>query len=715
VSSAFDRRDFLRLTAVAVAGPVVACNDDDVGYAPDREVFPQSVASGDPRPGAVVLWTRAVDPDRPGEDLAVTLEVATEERFRRVVARVPDLVAAAAHDGVVKVRVTGLAPRTRYFYRFRALRGGTLPVVSPAGRTRTAPAPEQAVNVRLAIASCQDYRGRYYNAWQQLLDRDEDLDFVLFLGDYIYETVSGRPDQGPRGVQFSDPASAMPSGGAREGGGGGLAARSLSNYRDLYKAFRSDPVLQRVHERHPFVVIWDDHEFSNDCWGANATYSSGAADELQIERRRNAERAFFEFMPLDDAIDAERPPPAGAIDPQATPVYPQSRIHRQLIFGAYLRLVLLDFRSRRADHLVAEDAYPGTPFLAGAELAAAGLAARAAGEEFALVDVDVETPARAAVKAELLAAAVEEAMRAGLSADAARARAEMVVRGRLAVAHVNAVLGGRGMMALAIAPGSESERGLAFVHMGKRAWFTPVGSRFVLVDEIFQAYASAVFARTGGDSEQALGKDQEDWLKGILFSPRPRGWTVVGSSVSMSNLVLDLAGKPGVPADLQARFLFTADQWDGFPHKRAELLRRMRESSGGRTLVVAGDIHAAYASVEDGVPCLTTPAISSSTASEVAVEAVAGYGLDPTSTAIALLIAALDGLFKQANPGMVLSDVSSHGVLVLDVGADAVTATYHLIPAREARTSYAGRAIELRALVKDQRFRVEPGRITPMP
>jgi alkaline phosphatase D len=696
--STLDRRSFLRVTAIVAAGPAIGCGGSD-GAVPDRATFPQSVASGDPRPDAVVLWTRAVDPANAEGDLTVTLEVATDRQLGQVVARVEGLAAPAARDHVVKVKVTGLAPATTYYYRFR-----TGAAVSPTGRTRTAPGPEQDARVRFAFASCQDYDGRYYNVWQQLVERDEELDFVLFLGDYVYES-GGRVAGRPRQVIFSDPDGAMPR-------GGGLAARALSNYRDLYRTLRSDPVLQQVHERYPMVAIWDDHEFSDDCWGAHATYTSGAVDELEVERRRNAEQAYFEYLP----IDLSPPAAAGPLDPDAAPRFPDAQIYRELTFGTSLRLILTDYRSYRPDHLVPEDAYPGTLFLTAEGLAAevaagrapAALTTRVAGEAFTAVDIDA--PALAPVKAELLAVARAEAAAAGADPD----RADAVVRGVLALAHVNGVLKTRGKPELMVAAAPDQPHGLAFIHLGKRAWFTPVGSRFVVVEDLFQVYAAMLYASSGGASERALGPAQEDWLTGLLATPRPRGWTVVASSVSMSALVLDLRGKPGIPPDLQNRIVFTADQWDGFPGKKAELLQKMAASSGGRTLVVAGDIHAAYASVEHGVPCLTTPAISSGTASEVAGEAVAGYGLDPSAPGIGVLILALDGLFKEANPALVLSDTQSHGLVVLDLDGDAATATFQLINAAEVKTSYAGKAAQLRSHVRTVPFRVEPGKITPV-
>jgi len=265
-----------------------------------------------------------------------------------------------------------------------------------------------------------------------------------------------------------------------------------------------------------------------------------------------------------------------------------------------------------------------------------------------------------------------------------------------------------------VAPAADLPHGLGFIHLGKRAWFTPVGARFVVVKDVFDLYAALLYARSDGASERAYGQAQDDWLSDVLAIPRDRGFTVLASSVSMSTLVLDLRGKPGIPPDLQNRIVFTADQWDGFPNKKAELLSRLASAPGGRCLVVAGDIHAGYASIEGGVPCLTGPAISSSTASEEAGSAVAAYGIDPQSSAIALLILALDGLFKEGNPALVLSDTHSHGVVVLEVDADQATATYQLVPATEVKTSYAGRSADLRTKVKDLAFRIEPGKITPL-
>jgi alkaline phosphatase D len=687
-----DRRSFLRLTALVAAGPPLACSSDGGSSPPpDRAWFPQSVASGDPRPDGVVLWTRVLDPDHPADDASATLEVATDPGFSQVVAR-SDLTAAAEHDHVIKVKVIGLLPRTRYHYRFRSSRNGS-DVFSPVGRTRTAPSADDPVTIKLAFASCQDFAGRYYNSWQALLDRDDDLDFVIFLGDYIYEYAGGPPE---RQVAL--------------GSGAGVAT-GLADYRDLYRNYRSDPILQAVHERYPFVVIWDDHEFANDCWGAHSNYTDGAVDEDQPDRRRASEQAFFEYLPIDVPGAPEH---GGAYDLGAAPVYPDAHIYRELTFGACLRLLLTDYRSFRPDHLVPEDAHPaalwldpaGLDALVAAGKAPASLQSLMNSAPYATVDVD----ALPEVKAELIAAATAEAMAAGVPAATMADRVAGVIKGPLCLAQVNAVLTARGKSALPA--GAATGHGFAFIHLGKRQWFTSIGSRYVLVKDLFALYAEVLWGRSGGASERAFGQAQQDWLYGRLAEPAGDRWSMVVGSVSMSHLVLNLAATPGVPPALAADVIFNGDQWDGFPHQKAELLARIQGATKG--IYVAGDIHASYASVEGGVPCLTTPAISSGTASQLAASAVTAAGIDPSSQAVSLLLLGLDGLFEQGNPALEVSDSTAHGMVVLSVDVDQIAATYHLIPASEVSTSYAGRSADLAKKTRKIVLKVEPGKITRM-
>ena len=187
---------------------------------PAAEVFPQSVASGDPRPDSIVLWTRAVDD--PTLPTAVTLQLATDEGFGSQVAlgARASLEASPDHDHCLRVKVTGLEPGTTYWYRFEAADAR-----SHVGRFRTAPAADADAPIRFATLSCQDFVGRYYNSLLRLLDAEhDDLDFVVHLGDYVYETT-GDPgfmmEGGSRAVRFSAPDEALSL-----GDGAFFAARS---------------------------------------------------------------------------------------------------------------------------------------------------------------------------------------------------------------------------------------------------------------------------------------------------------------------------------------------------------------------------------------------------------------------------------------------------------------------------------------------------------
>ena len=180
-------RGFLRIAGVIVVLCAVA------GAAAANEYFPQSVASGDPTADSIVLWTRAVAPDG-GIPTRVDLSVATDQGMTDVVVS-RSIDVDIEYDGVVKVKVDGLMPYSTYYYRFSY--GGNS---SQIGRTRTAPSPASDQPVRFAVVYCQDYIGRYYNTYlKMLLDHDEDIDFIVHLGDYIYETT-GDP-------QFQDPDS----------------------------------------------------------------------------------------------------------------------------------------------------------------------------------------------------------------------------------------------------------------------------------------------------------------------------------------------------------------------------------------------------------------------------------------------------------------------------------------------------------------------------
>jgi alkaline phosphatase D len=291
---AIRRRTFFHWMAAMSALPFVGGCTDDVQ---DR-TFPQGVASGDPAPDGVLLWTR-VESD--GTE-RVRYEVATDPDFRRIVA-MGERDVDAETDHTLRVEVTGLTAHTTYWYRFVA-RG----VTSPVGRTRTAPEPDADVPLRIALASCQDFGGRWFHAWRTLVERD-DVDLVLFIGDYVYETIEhlgakwpdDRTIELPNGLELDDPIK------------GKLTALTLADYRALYRQYRRDPDLRAMHAHFPFVSLWDDHEFANDCWREHATdFDDRLGDEASPDRRAAATRAWFEYQAVPRRARGSSTRPFGA-------------------------------------------------------------------------------------------------------------------------------------------------------------------------------------------------------------------------------------------------------------------------------------------------------------------------------------------------------------------------------------------------------------------
>lgn len=349
--SAFDRRTFLHgfLVTVAANTSLVACGDDETdpqgdGYSRDAEdqkrVFPQGLASGDPKPDSIILWTRV---EVEGATSEVTFEVSTTEDFAEVIAT-EKIETQLDFDHTLRIKVTKLEAFTTYFYRFKA-EGEK--VASIVGRTKTAPKDDQDTPVRFAMASCQDFVGRYYHSWKALNDEvaDAPVDFVLFLGDYVYET-NGDPD-----FQMTAPdrAVVLPDGlEIEEDDPTVKAALTLADYRALYKQYRSDEHLQLAHARYPFICIWDDHEFANDCWQDHATdFNDLKGDEKSTDRRMAASRAWFEFQPADVVYDEAK-------------AFPDDiKIYRSMRYGKHVELFLTDQRSYRSDHVIPEGGAPG--------------------------------------------------------------------------------------------------------------------------------------------------------------------------------------------------------------------------------------------------------------------------------------------------------------------------------------------------------------------
>lgn len=673
----FTRRKFLEVLVVSASATALAgCpfdEDDKTTRREAAELFPQSVASGDPTADSVVLWTRVA---AGAGDARVRLQVATDNRFAALIVN-RDFVARTSDDHCLKVRVTSLRPDTTYYYRFVLLRDDA-ELRSRTGRTKTAPLASDTRTIRFAFVSCQDYIGRYYNPYLKLLD--EDLDFVVHLGDYVYETTGDpafQQSNSTRKLEFSDSAGAITIGSGEQAY---QAANSLSNYRELYKTYRSDPVLQQMHERFPFVCIWDDHEFADDSWGATATSFNGRQNEQSESRKRNAEQAWFEFMPVD------RQGGSGTTDlsVDTSALYPNIRMYRDFRFGANVQLVMTDFRSYRPDHLIPEDAFPGEVILDRAALtaflASQGVNYNDVRSRFSPY-VDLSQAPWTSYQP-VLAAALNAAYQAeGLSEADAAARAAAYSQAKMAVMVLNNLVTAYNAMvppelqAPLVDDGTAAtlDTGLAYVTLGKTGLFGELGSRYFVVKDSFDLYAG--YLLLNGGNQNAYGSTQLNWLQNALLGSNAR-WKILGSSVSYTALVLDLTNPAlGVPAPFNQRFYLNVDHWDGFPQQRNALLGMMRYNPG--TVIIAGDIHSSYAADHGGgVIGFTSTSISSGSFRELLRRSAAN---DPTLSQVPgldALIENVDALMQAANPQIRYARSNSHGVAIVEAGSDEMRVSY---------------------------------------
>ncbi|MEU2260132.1 alkaline phosphatase D family protein [Streptomyces sp. NPDC019645] len=291
--------------ALAAASPAAALEQG--------AAFLHGVASGDPLPDGVLLWTRVTPaPDAlpgsgKGPATEVGWEIAEDRGFTKVVAG-GLTTATAATDHTVKVDVRGLLPATAYFFRFTS--GGT---VSATGRTRTAPAAEAAApGVRFGVVSCANWESGYFAAYRHLAAR-ADLDAILHLGDYIYEYGTGGYPADENVVRRHEPAHEI---------------TTLADYRTRHGKYKTDADLQALHAAHPLVAIWDDHEIANDAWAGGAENHTPGTEGDYAARAAAAKRAYFEWMPVRTSTEGT--------------------VYRRLRFGKLADLHLLDLRSFRS-------------------------------------------------------------------------------------------------------------------------------------------------------------------------------------------------------------------------------------------------------------------------------------------------------------------------------------------------------------------------------
>jgi alkaline phosphatase D len=309
--SAFSRRDFLvTLSAAGIVPSTFAASrgGDRPGDTPGP-AFLHGVASGDPLHDRVILWTR-ITPKSFADVIHGRWSVSTDHKMKRIV-RSGGFATDVTRDFTVKIDAAGLDPNSIYYYRFET-RGAE----SPIGRTRTLPLLS-ARKWRMAFASCSNYPYGYFNAYARIAART-DIDMVLHLGDYLYEYAQGQyANPALAGLRDVQPANEI---------------LSLTDYRLRHALYKTDPDLQQAHRQHVFICVWDDHESANDAWRDGAENHNPENGEGEwVRRRRNAVRAYNEYMPVRSA---------SVFDDQ---------IYRRFRIGNLADLIMLDTRLHGRD------------------------------------------------------------------------------------------------------------------------------------------------------------------------------------------------------------------------------------------------------------------------------------------------------------------------------------------------------------------------------
>ena len=286
--------------------------DVDPAYAP----FYHGVASGDPLADRVILWTRITTAS---PTATVRWQVATDTLFTNIVLT-GTATTDSSRDYTVKVDAIGLQPNQWYYYRFR-----NDSVYSVVGRTRTAPNTAVA-NLRFAVLSCANYQDGFFNAYRDIA-RQNDVDAVVHLGDYIYEYGIDDFSPGVDTSRLHEPRREI---------------LNLNEYRARHSQYKLDPDLREVHRQYPFITIWDDHETANDSWKGGAANHTPATEGPWDARKTAGRRVYFEWMPIRDVYQSA------------------DTIHRVINWGGLAEFILLDTRLEGREEQIGVSGAPVT-------------------------------------------------------------------------------------------------------------------------------------------------------------------------------------------------------------------------------------------------------------------------------------------------------------------------------------------------------------------
>jgi alkaline phosphatase D len=647
-----DRRQFLKagsFVTFSVAGlGLFGCGSDEsnapVAALPPAASgsgwqFPQSLASGDPRPDGIMLWTRVVpanaDPVASSSqaDFSIRLQISSADHASKLGSNAAlsgslvldtQLPVRAEFDHTVRHKVSGLEAGKTYFYQFIA---GDLR--SKVGRFKTAPARNADVaELKFAFLSCQDWSINHWGAYAHIAT-NEQLDFIVHLGDYIYETVGEAFQTGA--VENLHTQLVLPNGTFKNGSSGAKYASSLADYRYLYKQYRSDARLQAVHERFPFIAVWDDHEFSDDCWGDAQTYTNGSAveNEHQPARRRSANQAWYEYMPADIYYSGN----------DVEGIY-GIRIYRELQFGKLAHLVMTDERLYRSDHLIPEGATnPSTGSPVGSigarymvpESALAAVEARkmvagnAIGDPLAWISILGDTQ-RAWWKQTMQSSTAtwklwgNEVSLLKMGIDGSKAIATLValnfiptLASNIASTATNA--GGNNVVAAAIVAAVAGGASQANAVAGVTAIATSDASGGNTNAKLTAAVTAGLSAQQAGLAVTVFDTVKSAALGGAAASAQQQAGALrlaelltsqTGTNAVFAAVQADILAKKQasafIPASMQAslapfftQFLLNADQWDGFNAERKALMAHLASNNIKNVVALTGDIHAFYA------------------------------------------------------------------------------------------------------------------------
>jgi alkaline phosphatase D len=360
---AMSRRQFLKIS-VAIGASFAwagtgAAKSSQSAWKERRDLYPEGVASGDPGPDSVILWTRR--PFDQGARHVLTVEIAEDQGFRRIVAHAPAAVSAAA-DWTCRVLAGGLKPARVYWYRFTDAKGNG----SRIGRTITAPRPNDPRPVHFAFVSCQSVNEGKLNAYRRMIFEDERatpesrLDFVLHLGDFIYEVVQYPDEVKTRYDRMIYEVARIPDG---HKVGNFHIPLTVEGYRAVYKGYLHDPDLQDARARWPFVAMWDNHEFSWQGW--QSIVKAGSFEQPGQSVKVAANQAWFEYIPArvaapSGSLERFDPPavknvPIDKFDANGLGTEPNNLIainslkaYRALRYGRHLDLIITDQHSYRS-------------------------------------------------------------------------------------------------------------------------------------------------------------------------------------------------------------------------------------------------------------------------------------------------------------------------------------------------------------------------------